>query len=404
MRIKTIFFILCFLLSILLVDINSYVVFAEYANNSTIIDGVNESNSSLTVAERDVIISQMSPNENITANTTLILDREIWVMNNDNVSRNVTIYNTIPKKDYVQTSWYPLFGVNCTIPLDLIPYVQNYINPNNSIILNNPKIQVNDLNVNYTWDNVTIGPKDAAIIIYINYLDDDKNLYNTTSINLPDVIIKRLYNMTQVKGEDYIFTMNYTMKNVGKLPISGPKLRLFFPETTGGVEGTQLITPTNIISDPRDDIIENDHYNDGTGQMNTGYLISTNFPESLDTNEQYGLNVTINGTIENAGKIMPALIVQYDDIADPSNSTGQMTRIWPETGIISHDNINITRLYYFDVSILIPEDKYFTVAPTGYTNNQTSSSGATTPSISAMMTVLVISIVACCIWNKKNGK
>lgn len=327
-------------------------------NSNAIIDNINESNNSLTIAERDVLFFQLIPNINTTANLTLLVNREIWIMNNDNVTKNITIRNTIPKNDFIQTSLYPSFGYNMRMPLNLIQSVQDYINPNNTTLLNEPEIQVEKDNVNYTWNNITIGPKDDVIIVYINYYDNLSNMYNMTNINLPDMVINRSYNKIHMSDNNYSFIMNYTMKNIGGLQLSTPTLILFFPEI---VDGIQLIKPTNISvnSLSQSDIIENDNYNDGTGQMSNGHLFLTNFPVYLDANNQYEFDVTINGSIINNGKIFPSLIVSYNYETDPTNSTGLMTRIWPETQIISQ-NMSITRLYYYDVDVFIPEDNYFT--------------------------------------------
>ena len=80
---------------------------ANVGNSLNAANPENKFNSSVTIAERDILYFYITPNVNITANLTLLLYHEAWIINNDDVSINITIYASIPKKDYKQLSYQP---------------------------------------------------------------------------------------------------------------------------------------------------------------------------------------------------------------------------------------------------------------------------------------------------------
>lgn len=369
---------------------------------------------SLIIIERDYLLTTTKPNStpniNTTANLTLIIAHEADIMNNANVSKTITIYNTIPKEKYLNIYPYPKFGKNATLQESLIPKIY----PNNTLILAEPTIEIGQEYVNYTWYNITISPGDMVVAAYANYFEDGSNIYNISNISSPDAITERSYHANyQTYGAS--LEMNYTLKNIGALKLHNPELTLFFPEKIN--ETNFVLMPDKIFANPSSNaIISGDGYNhhiDGTGYFSMGHLVTSRYPEYLDANEELNFNVKIEGTIKNAGKIFPEFFIYYAADTDLYNETGKMTRIWPASEIVSSERINLTRSYYYKVWMDIPENNYFAITLAGDDPLINSSSSTPivevpisptevqTPAISALSTLLLICIMMCYLMNKK---
>ena len=309
-------------------------------------------NNSLVIAERDILSFYLTPNINTTANLTLIIYHEAWIINYDNVSKCINISNPIPREKYKKVFIYPVIGKKAIIQQSMIP---NYFNPKNATILNNPIIQESHNYINYTWNEINIDPMEAVIITYANFYDDGSKIYDMNNIYLPDIKITRSYN-----NYDSLFLMNYSVENIGKLRLGAPGLVLFFPEK---IDGTQLIIVSNLSINSSNgmDIFENTTYNDGTGKFSNGHMVLSNGPEYIDTNRQLNYSINVKGIVVNTGKIIPSLIINYKADSDLYNRSGQMARIWPATEILSREESNVTRFYYYEVSLVIPENNYFYV-------------------------------------------
>lgn len=336
-----------------------YPAYGETKSNSSLIiaDSTNRFNNSLIIAERDVLSFYILPNSDTTANLTPIIFHEAWIINNDNQSKNITVYNSIPKKNYKKVFRYPFFGKRALMPQSMIPA---YFNPKSTKVLDEPMIIEGRDEINYTWNNVKVDPMEAVIVAYANYYEDGSEIYRQNIIDLPSVSITRFYD-----SYDSLYIMNYTLKNTGALRLHAPKFILFFPEK---VNGTQLIEPSNVSVSSlcKTDIFENTSYNDGTGYFSNGHMVLSHCPEYLESNGLLNFLIEVKGKVENSGKLIPSLVIGFKADSDLSNKTGQMMRIWPETKIISEETINVSRFYYYETSLAIPENKFFVVAPSKF--------------------------------------
>jgi len=345
----------------------------------------NITNGSLIIAEDDILSFYISPNYNATSNLTIIINPEVWIINNNMVPETITINSALPKEDYRQLSIpdrsiYPVFG-NSTLQLG--NPLSNYFSPNNATVLGNPNIQEGIDQVNYTWNNITIAPLSTVIVSYINYFEDGSEFYKTNTINLPSASISRTYSSN---NSDY--KMDYKIEDTGMFKLSNFNFSLFFPEI---INGTQLINPSKIIVNTSEmNIINNVYSDDGTGSLNKGQMISSspNCSVYLAETGQLDILIEVNGTAENPGKIFPAFYVSYNIDSDPYNITGNIVRIWPATQIISNNKINITRFYTYEVSMAIPENNYFTITQ----SSDTSTSIPTWITISAFILAVVLVI------------
>ncbi len=318
------------------------------------VHGETTSNSSLIIAERDTLSFYLQPNLDTTANLTPIIFHEAWIINNGNLSKNITINNFVPRKYYKKVFAYPSFGKRALMQQSIIP---DYFNPKSIKVLDEPVIIEEGNTINYTWDNVKIDPMEAVVAAYANYYEDSSEIYEQNMINLPSVSIIRSYD-----SNDSFFIMNYTVENTGALRLHAPKFILFFPEKANG---TQLIEPSNVsVNSPcKMDIFENTSYNDGTGYFSDGHMVLSHCPEYLESNGQLNFLIEVKGKVENPGKLIPSLVIGFTVDSDLYNNTGQMLRIWPETKITSNEKINVTRFYYYETSLALPENKFFVVSP-----------------------------------------
>ena len=232
------------------------------------------------------------------------------------MSKNITIYSPIPIEKYREVSNVSTFGNNSLIENSIIP---DYFQPKDIKVLSDPVIQDGVDQVNYTWENITIGPMSAVIVAYSNYYGNGAEIYKTNQIDLPSASITQTY-----ASNDSAFIMNYSIKNTGALRLDAPTFTLFFPEK---VNGTQLIIPSNVTINSSEmyiigNLLGHIIYIDGTGNSAKGDLIHSNasIPNYLDVNQQVNYPVEVTGTIENAGKIIPSFIIWYAADSDPYNT------------------------------------------------------------------------------------
>jgi hypothetical protein len=385
-----------FILFLLIIPSFIYIANAEnigYNNPQLITNVMDQSNKSLTIAERDILLFDIIPKENMTAKYNLIIQHEAWIINNDSHPKNVTIYTSFSRRYEEGMDNYTRFGNNASVQQGIAPNIQDYFFPDKIKLLGKPTIEIFDDEVNYTWYNITIEPKEAVIIKYSNYYGNGSNIYNTTDIYLPNALITRSY--TKSSSNNFIsFIINCTMKNTANLRLQAPEIDFFFPEKND--EGAWLIKPSNISVNPSShaDVLGGVGYIDGTGNMKVGHLFSSHFPKYIDANDQVNLLININGTIENAGTILPTIEISYAAYEDPYNISGKTTRIWPATHVISKDEMNITNFYYYEVCEVIPENNHLVVSPAVDAGNLTPKPGVATLAISSLIILLIMGILA----------
>lgn len=321
--------------------------------NLSLIDaGQNNSSDSLIIADRDVVSFYINPNQDTQANLSFIIYHEAWIINNYLVPKTVTIINPIPEDKNIRISNYPAFGKRAIMGQSMI---SNYFNPKSVSILDKP-VMYDDLNhVNYTWENVTINPHAAVIASYANYYENSSEIFSNSSINLPSAKIIRSYD-----SDNSSFIVNYSIANTGPLALHNPRFVLFFPYKVNDIP---LVASSNLLINAscKTDVFDNTTYNDGTGKLSTGPMISSYCPEYLGNNGQFNFSIRINGDVENSGNIFPSLIVSYKEDSDLYNQTGLKTRIWPATELLSKSGVNFTRFYYYETSVAIPENQYFII-------------------------------------------
>jgi hypothetical protein len=364
-------------------------------NNST------QANNSLTIAEADVLKSYVSPNNDTYANITLYVNHEALIINNDNVSKNVTIYASIPIKAYKNltvgnNTIYPKYGLDAIMMGHAFP---QYFNPKSIKVLDAPVIEMGDTQVTYTWNNVEIDPMSAVDAAYSNYYCDDSSIYNNTEISLPGTSI--ISNFSNI-GTLYI--MNLTIKNREKFRLY-PGFNIFFPVE---VNGKQILYVSNVKVSSNLAATSNSYYVDGTGNPTNsyeqGYSIRSNMTDYIDAGNSTNYDTIVKGTVgidNGTGKIYPSLVMNYCYLDDVYNKTGNVTRIWTPVQVVSEQPTNQTKFYYYEVSMFIPENNYFIISSNIHTDSTTPTSGVPTSAASVLMTVLVIGIVAYCMSNKK---
>lgn len=354
MKLKNIFFFISI--------ISLITILASPANCESVSYGITNNNAhneeDIIVAERDVVSFYISPNIGNTANVTLILFHEGWVINTGNSTKNITISSLIPKDKDKQVFNYPLFGQEAIMPQSII---QDNYGSYNVTLLGLPAIEKNGSGTNYIWRDVTLGPKEAVIVAYANFYEDGSAVYNLTQVKLPGLTLLRSYNYNNSHLD-----ISFTLQNVGQHRLQKPRLVLFIPEEVDG----KVIFYSNEISVnnfSRADIYEKTYYNDGTGKMSKGHMFLSNFPEYLDVNDRFNFQVAINGTEESKGILVPSFIISYIADYDPYNITQEVSRLSPQLAITSTSKINVTKFYYYEVSLAIPEKQFIYV--TGESNS-----------------------------------
>lgn len=353
MKLNFLFFvaliIILFLSSICMADSSNYY------NNQTPSDSKISTSSTLIIAESDVLSNYPFPNNDTYANITLYVTHEALIINNDNVSKNVTIYTSIPivaYKNLAIKNWtvYPKYGKYALMTGDLLP---QYFTPKNIDLLSDPKITMDDMQVNYTWDDVEIKPQSAVAVAYNNYYCEGSSIYHDNSIDLPCVSI-----LNNFSNNDTFYTMNFTLKNTGKFNVH-PGCNVFFPNE---INDRQILNVINISTNQLLTVANNMTYCDGTGNPKPGYMMISNITDHIDSGDSASYMTYINGTVNCTGKIYPSLIINYYyNLDDPYNLTGNVTRITPPIQVISEQPTNTSRFYYDFVSMYLPANNNFVI-------------------------------------------
>jgi hypothetical protein len=314
-------------------------------------DGSPELKNTILTAERDVLSFNVKPNINSTGNLTLVVHHEAWIINYYPDPKTITVISSVPSGDN-----HTIFGNKSLMQQSTIP---DLFYPKNTQVLEKPRIIEKGNETQYSWNDITVDPNTAAIIAYSHDYLDGLKIYQGDHINLPGVSISREF------GErDSSYIMDYALKNTGSVPLHVANLNLFFPEKVNRI---QLIDQAEMIVDSPcgKDIAEKTSYNDGTGYFSNGHLLLSNCPEPLKSGEQQDYTITIRGQKQNSGTIFPSVITYYRVDEDPYNTTGNMKRIWPGVNLVTHNRVNSSQYYYYEVSVLIPETKFFIVSPRG---------------------------------------
>ena len=344
-----------FIFSVIVIFVSFPVQAKSILNSSNLIlgDG-DESSNLLIIAERDVLSFSLVPRINETANLTLLIFHEAWIFNTYNQSKTITVEYPISKEKYRPLSGYPAFGKKYLIQQSSIP---NYFNPKATRVLDRPAMIERNNTVNFEWENVIITPHEAVIIAYANEYQNGSEIYNAEGIEIPGIYLRRTYD-----SSNSVLVMNYSMENTEKFKLHSPKFILFFPES---VNNNQIFQPSDITikSNCRMDIFENTSYNDGSGYFSSGHMMLSHCSEYLDSAHTDNFLIEIKGKSNHLGKLIPSLVIAYRVDSDLFNQTGEVKRIWPAININSEENLNITRFYYYEASLAIPENKFFMIIP-----------------------------------------
>jgi len=169
----------------------------------------------------------------------------------------------------------------------------------------------------------------------------------------------------------------------------------FFPEY---VNNTQLIEKADmqVNSSCIADIADKTTYNDGTGYFSKGHMILFKCPFNLVSGDQRNVSILVKGRNLNYGTIFPSIIVNYRVDENMFNTSASIERIWPGLNLVSEDNVNVTRFYYYETSVMIPETKSFSVSPEGknvYTNDQKSDGAKPSASLSIIIGIGAIGLI-----------
>jgi hypothetical protein len=266
----------------------------------------------------------------------------------------IDIVCPISREKFEPSSGYPAFGKRYLIQQSCIP---NYIAPNATRILDTPSMIDGNGTINCTWKNVKIYPNEAVIIAYVDEYMHGSDIYHGEIIEIPGVNITRTYDCS-----NSVLKMNYSIENTEQFGLNSPKFIFFFPELTNN---NQIFQPLNITvkSNCRMDIFENTTYNDGSGYFSTGHMMLSHCPECLESAQTDNFLIEIEGKSSHTGRLIPSFVISYKVDHDIYNQTGVTKRIQPAFIINSEENLNITRIYYYEVSLAIPESKSFLITP-----------------------------------------
>jgi hypothetical protein len=313
-----------------------------------------EFTNTVVLAERDALSFDIKSNVNTTANLSLIVYHEAWIINYYPDPKTVTLSATVPVNDPNASDNHVSFGKKSLMEQSLIP---NLFYPKKTRVLDKPQIIENRNNTQYSWGTITIDPNNAVIIAYTDDFTDASGIYKGNEIDLPGVRIYREYNESNSS-----FMMNYSLKNTGTDTLDTANFNVFFPEN---VNNTQLIEKADVQvnSSCIIDVADKTTYNDGTGYFSKGHMILSNCPHDLVSGDQRDVSITVKGLNLNYGTIFPSIIVNYRVDENMFNTSGSVKRIWPGMNLVSEDNVNVTRFYYYETSVMIPETKYFSVSP-----------------------------------------
>jgi hypothetical protein len=307
------------------------------------------------VAERDTLSFSLHPSADFdTANNTLVLFHEAWVMNLYNRSETVTFVSPVTKENFNPSTGYPVFGKSYILQQSLFP---NILVPKNVQVLEKPEIMEENNTEYFIWSDITIDPNNAVIIAYANSFGNNSAVYRSDGYNLPGVKI-----LSTFDSDNSILFMNYSITNTGKSAINSPKFIVFFPET---VRNIPIFQPEDIIikSNCKMDIFENTSYNDGSGHFSTGHMMLSQCPEFLDAAQSDNYHIRIQGKELHSGKLIPSIIVRYREDASLFNKTSEERSLSQPDFLSSDNQINITRLYYSEVSLVLPEQNFFSIIP-----------------------------------------
>jgi hypothetical protein len=315
-----------------------------------------ELKNTILTAERDVLSFNIRPVVNSTAGLSLIVHHEAWIINYYPEPKTLTVMSSLTAGKNDTMSNHTVFGNRSLMQQSKIP---NLFYPKKTQVLEKPRIVEKGNDIQYIWNNVTIDADSAVIIAYSHDYMDGSGIYNGDQIILPGVNISRVF-----EESNSSFIMNYSLKNSGPAPLHFANLNVFFPDKVNKVP--LIANAEMVVNSPcRSNIVDKTTYNDGTGYFSTGQLLFSDCPEDLRRGEQQNYSITITGKTQNSGIIYPSFIAYYRVDEDPYNVTGTIKKIWPGVDLVAENNVNSSRYYYYEVSVAIPETKFFIVNPDG---------------------------------------
>ncbi|WP_292345870.1 MULTISPECIES: hypothetical protein [unclassified Methanoregula] len=346
-------------------------------------------NNTILTAERDVLSFDIEPNLNSTANLSLIIHHEAWIFNYYPDKKTVSVTNLVPVGRDTPVHNHTVFGNRSLMQQSNIP---NLFFPKKTQVLESAQISGTGNQTQYGWNNITIDPNCAVIIAYSHDFTEGSRLYNGDQINLPGVTISRNFS-----ERDSSFILNYSLKNTGPVSLHNANLNVFFPEKANGIPLIESAV-MNVTSPCGIDIADKTTYTDGTGHFSAGKLLLSDCTGDIMSGGQQNYLVTVTGKKQNSGMIFPTVILNYRADTDPFNASGSMNRIWPGVNLVTGDNVNISRYYYYEASVAIPETKFFVVSPDGSGAREASpSSDATRSNLASSPLPLLVSLFALCL-------
>ncbi len=356
---------------------------------TAIVPASNTTPSGIFTVERDTIRST-----NLwSSNEALVINHEIFLLNNLNHTINVNFSSFIPREKAKRCKTYPAFGSNALLdfPLFVPAFIKGRVK--NVTWLDNlpygapPGVNITNTETGliYHYDNVTIEPGTAVIAVYENYYDNLSSIYTPYGLNTTHIAIFESYKVLHSGTNQTVFNLNYELENTGDVPIYGIKFGTFFPYRNITAKNCSSPNVTCTVLTMQD----------GNGKWKAGYLCSLYLHYlGPGSDYRYALNFTV--VVPSQTTLRPLLIITYPT----ERVSGTEKRIW-QPWELNIEGVNRTR-YYTMVSMVVPDRFNLSIKDVSDQTAVTATpTGTTTPDFNTGTVIIGLLIAVVLLLNKK---
>lgn len=286
-----------------------------------------------------------------------IINHGTLIANLSDETIELDIESPIPKGLYVVKKFYPTFGQESLLAMPM--YFPHKVDISNYKILEAPSIEKKNEETIFKWANTTITPKQAIIAQYENFFGNLDQFYTKNGLKVANLYIHTSYAASlRDGGKTVIFNLNYRLQNKGKNDLEDVLIDFILPDTVypnGEGSGIKLFNVIRTTASPGVKF-HRGMLGDGFGKAATGTIFTIGIPR-LKEGEVNSVSLKVEGerTAEQ-GESFPLFTFQY--------RLKEGERIWPPTVLKSKKKLELTKFYYIQSNLVLPDSRLFKFEPT----------------------------------------
>lgn len=285
-----------------------------------------------------------------------VINHEALVVNLSDKTIEVDIESQIPKGLYVVKKFFPAFGEESLLAMPM--YYPQEVNVSDYKILQRPSIEEKkDGEAIFSWNSISILPKQAIIAQYDNYFGNLGQFYTKDGLKVLELFLRTSYTASLKEGGKVVaFELNYDLENKGKSEIEDIVMDIILPDEVypeGENSVVKLFEVTEAYASPNIKV-DRGMLGDGFGKAATGTIFTVRIGK-IKPGESHKLSMKVEGKrMAERGESYPLFTFQYRTKGD---------HIWPPTTLKSKKELEITKFYYKEANIILPDSKLFRFKP-----------------------------------------